>query len=430
MIYRKSILENGSLLIVVPTRSASLVSFMAIIRAGPRFDPQGKKGLAHFVEHMIFKGSKNYQTAKILTTKLEKSGIIMKGLTYYDTVRYWINTRREHWEKGVSILLDAIKNPLFTSKEVEKEKKIVLEERRNLIDNPDELIWEIWSKNFWQDSSLEGPYLGTEDTIARFTREDVFNFWFRNYLARNTVFIIAGDLSLNEIKRQIEHVTLDNKRYSTQTIIPETPQVRNSAMIYYKDLKNITVAYGVPTVPISHVDRVALEFLVDIFTGGWSSRFYQKIVEKGLAYSIEAYSTHLLDTGYFLIKFQTKPNNLYKTLSIINNELEKIKKGNLFREEIERAKEYFTTQLLLSTETVEAKIDWFALQDIFGRNKKLISPSQKCKAIQKLLPQDIVKITRRYFNPTRWFLSLIGPLSPKDIKKMFIKFDTIKEGRI
>jgi predicted Zn-dependent peptidase len=411
----KQKLENGSNLTVINLPDSLSVTLLALSRSGPRFDPENKDGLSHFVEHLVLDGSKKFPDKNETARILEKEGIITGAFSYQETNSYWMRGMGNSLPLMVHVLTEQIQNPLFRDEDIETEKEIVNDELRLLKDNPDSNIWEVWAKNIWQGTPLGRSYIGDNSTIESFTRIDVVNYFKDNYLASDTEVVACGDVLIDDL------VDLLNKRLNvgsedTVRMVSSIRVKREKPInICCQKTEGVTVAYGFLTTMLSGDDSVVLEIIENILGGGWGSLLRREVSQTGLTYSIESYNRNLSDTGYLMNLFTCEKNNLKKILILINNQLKLIKDGNLSQADMERAKGYLKGSIILNNEKSDDLANWFAYQKMFN-SQKVLTPLEKCERISKISNEEIVRVANRYFTDENWYLSAIGLIEEGDVE--------------
>lgn len=415
MKHERFILTNGVPLIVVPLSALSSGTLMILVRSGPRFDPPDKPGLSHFVEHLLFRGTKRYPSSFALSSELEKRGAFMQAFSYEEINKYWVKFPKEAKKKVVEILLDCLQYSIFPKKELEQEKEIVKEELRILKSNTESYIWEAWAQNVWQGTPLGKVYLGNEKSIASFTRRDVLDFVEKNYLGQNTVFVASGAVQGEETVKLLNNFLDGYQRKNKQRILLIASTRVQPVKIVKQELENVTCAYGFLTTELPSQEVHSLELISTILTGGWSSWLRQKVMHPGHTYSIASFARHLSDTGYFMIKFTTTKEKLNKVLAIVNQELISLKKGKFSNDELKGAKEYFAGQLIVNTESSEDFAHWYGEQAILNP-KEILDIEDKCQIIRRVSFEDIQKVAQKYFTSNNWHLSLIGNVKEREIK--------------
>lgn len=256
MSFQKSTLKNGSTLITVELPKSLSATFMIFSRSGPMFDPLGKTGLSHFVEHLFFKGTAKYPTSADLSRALEKYGAVSESFSYQETNTYWAKIPKDNLEVAVELLTQQLQYSLFRAEDIESEKEVVKEELSMVKSNPSSYIWELWSENIWSGNALGRIYTGSLADINSFTKDDVSNFIKHNYTSKNTVFVISGDIKLNEAKLLMDKHLMNYSNKSDQKM-PETIAIREDPIktdSYETD--TITAAYGFLTTNCSDPDSL------------------------------------------------------------------------------------------------------------------------------------------------------------------------------
>lgn len=415
MNFEKTNLKDGSTLIVVNVPKSLSITFKIFIRSGPRFDPKNRPGLSHFVEHLMFKGTKKYNNSEILSRTLESCGAMAEGFSYQETNIYTIKIPKNNLDIAIDILMEQVHNSLFRTKDIEKEKGVILEEFEMTKSNPSSYIWELWSENIWKNNALGRIYCGNPTDINSFNKKNITNFIKNNYLPQNTVYVISGDISSKKVKKIINNYLSPAPVNNIQKSI-ETKIIRNNPIkIENNNDSTITVNYGFLTDGAKNKDRHILELLEYLLGRGLGCRLNQKTTEKGLTYFTMAHTQFLSDTGYFLIDFTAQTKNINHILEIINRELTSIKNGHLSSKEITRAKEYYIGQLLINNETTDALANWYGHQAIIDLHK-ILSIAEKQKIMKNIKKTELVKVANKYFTKDNWYLSAIGPIKEKDIK--------------
>ncbi|MCX6726977.1 MAG: pitrilysin family protein [Candidatus Shapirobacteria bacterium] len=408
-------LKNGSNLTIIDLPDSLSLTLLALSRSGPRFDPNKKEGLSHFVEHLILDGSGKFRDKNETARILEKEGIITGAFSYQETNSYWMRGMKDSWPLMVRVLTEQIQNPLFRDEDVKTEKEIVKDELRLLIDNPDSNIWEIWAENVWQGTPLGRSFIGDSNIMESFTRIDVVNHFKNNYLASDTELVVCGDVSGGDLTDLLNKNLVKFDRSSPRAILPVVVKREKPINVCYQDTEGMTVAYGFLTTRMADDDVIVLEVIENILAGGWGSLLRREIFQTGLTYSIECYNRNLSDTGYLMNLFTCDKNNLNKIIQLINNQLKLIKDGNLNQIEIDRAKGFLSGSLILNNEKSDDLANWFGYQKMFN-SEKVLTPKEKCERVSKISNEAIVRVANKYFTDKNWYLSLIGQIEESEIK--------------
>ncbi len=412
---KKQLLNNGSLLITVNLPETLSTTIMAISLSGPAFDPPNKTGISHFIEHLLFKGNQKYKNNRILSKKLEKYGATSSAFSYQETNTYWIKIHKNYLTTGIDILTEQIQNPLFRKEDIEFEKKIIEEELSMVKSNPSLLIWELWAQTIWGDNQIGRIYTGEKKDIESINQKDILSFFNKNYTAKNTIFIVSGDINEIKIKNTLnQKLTNYSRQIKTQRQKIQISQKRPIRIIKQKT-DSLTAIYGFLTTNRFNNDSYVLELIEYLLGQGQGSYLNQNIANKGLTYSIFTSTKHLSNTGYFSVNFTSKKENLNQILRKINEQINIIKKGKVNKSDLERAKGYYIGQLAINNDTTDNISSFVGYQAIYN-SKKILSIEDKQKIINQITPEEITKIANKYLNKNKSFLSLIGSISEKDIK--------------
>ncbi len=422
MKYQKTLLTNGSSLVLLQMPSSSSVTVSAYIKAGYRFDPIGKPGLAHFVEHMLFTGTKKYPSHRDLALAIEKYGGFHMAFTWIDYQNHYIRFPREQFHLGVEILLETLFQPLIKKEEIEKEKEVVKKEiLRNLSDS-EKAVWNyVWLPLFFQGTVLSRSYSGTERDVEKLTQNDVIQYIHSHFHQNNIVYFIAGDVQLKEAEKimnaQLEKYLSEFKSIPLPVVKRKTIK-RVSVRMYPSDYVSLIVA--IPTVSIYSPDRHILEILRNILSRDFGASLPDKLRSHGgLIYTCSSYQDNLFDTGYLLFNTATARKNVTKVIQIILEEFQRIGRGEIDKEEIDNAKGNLIGRLLSNIETGSDYIDWYALQELYALNPVLHIQDQ-IGIYRSISKKDILACAKKYFLHDQIYIAAYGNLKQQEIEKLLL----------
>lgn len=423
MKYQKTLLTNDSSLVLLQMPSSSSVTISAYIKAGYRFDPIEKPGLAHFVEHMLFTGTKKYPSHRDLALAIEKYGGFHMAFTWIDYQNHYIRFPREQFRLGVEILLETLFQSLIQTEEVEKEKGTVKKEILRNMSDSEKAVWNyVWLPLFFQGTMFSQPYSGTEKDVEKFTRNDVIQFIHSRFHPNNIVYFVAGDVQLKEAE-EIMNTQLEKYSSEFKSIPPEAVKrktiKRVSVLMYPSDYVSLIVA--IPTVSIYSPDRHILEILRNILSRDFGASLPDKLRNRGgLIYTCSSYHDTLFDTGYFLFKTATWKKNVPKVIQIILKEFQRIGRGKIDEKEIDTAKGNLIGRLLSNMETGSDYIDWYALQELYGLNPVLHIQDQ-IGIYRNISRRDILVSARKYFSHDQIYIAAYGNITQQEIEKLLIR---------
>src|SRR5258708_12728074 len=321
----REVLPNGLLVLSEEMPHIRSISIGIWMRTGSRDEVAESNGISHFVEHMVFKGTKT-RAAQDIARQVDSIGGNMDAFTGKETICFNIKVLDEHLPIAIDILSDLVLNPTFDPKDIAREKGVILEEIKMDEDNPDYLIHEIFTQNFWKDHALGKPILGTKETVRSFEHERLFNFYRQRFVPNNMIISAAGNLNHRKF------VELIKARFAGLSSVPNgfhepapavTPRIitRNK-----KSLEQVQLCMGVASHPISHEKRYVSYVMNTVLGGGMSSRLFQKIrEEQGLVYSIYSDLNPYRDTGCFTVYAGTSLESTRKVVDSVLAEFRELK---------------------------------------------------------------------------------------------------------
>lgn len=412
-LFKKTILDTGTRVLTEKIPHVKSVAIGFSVGAGARDETKNISGISHFLEHLLFKGTKN-RTAKQISEAFDRLGGELNAFSAKESTCLYGRLLDEHIETGVEILADLVQNPILKEKDIDFEQKVILEELNLYEDTPDEKIHDLFVSSLWPDHPLGNPILGSKESIKGINAQLVRDFFKKRYLPSNIVVAVAGNVDherLNEIiDKNIEEK--DGKKLTRKEIKPET---NKTVKLYRKKTEQAHLCYGFPGLAARDNDRFALSILSHILGGGMSSRLYQEIREKrGLAYNIYSYYTLYAETGLFAIYAGTNPAKLGQVVKLICQELEMITANNVTNEELERAKGHIKGQLVLSLENTTYRMTQLAKSE-FDHSE--IMPLEKLiTRINMIDLEDIKRVAQNLIVPEKKMLVVIGPVKEEALE--------------
>ncbi len=405
--------ENGLSVLLEPIESVVSVSVGLWIRKGSRNERENQYGYAHFVEHMLFKGTEKY-SARELARKVDRVGGQHNAATNREYTCYYINVVSDHLELALEILSDMYYNSLFEQGEIEKERNVVVEEIRMYEDTPDEFIHDYFMEKMMEGHPLSHSILGTVDGILSTDREKLITFYDEQYVNENAILVIAGDLNSDHTKDLISKYFDRNRgkgivQGKTVSDIPANIPVEHID----RDLEQVHFCMGLPGLRRADEDRWPMYMLNTILGGSMSSRLFQNIREKeGISYSIYSFHSSYMDCGIFGIYCATLPEKYSYTLELIMKECRSMLKDSITREEFEDTKTYLKGNLALSLENNEVRMSQLARNEMtFGRN---FTFEEIVSTIDSVTMDQYVSVCERILNGREFSLISLGKLKKKE----------------
>lgn len=406
MIFQKTELPNGLRLITAPLPYTRSVCLSFFIGAGSRYERE--VGVAHFVEHLLFKGTQKRATAKELSQAIEGVGGILNGGTDKEMTLLWSKVARSHFYLALDVLSDMLLNPKFETQEVEKERQVIIDEINLHLDNPSHRVDMLIDELLWPGHPLGREVVGTKEMVSQINRNQLLEFFSQYYIPNNTVLSIAGNIKPDEVIKAIEEIFSSWQPRELPPFQPVEEQEGGPRFkLERKDIEQVHLCLGLRGVSYLHPDRFALDLLNILLGEGMSSRLFLEIREKkGLAYSIHSYTLYYRDTGCLIIGAGIDPKRLDSALHSILEELEKIKE-EVPEEEVSRAKEFAKGRLLLRMEDTRNVANWAGGQELLI--KKILSVDEVLSIIDSLTPSDLKRVAGQLFRKNKLFLAIVGP---------------------
>lgn len=416
---KKYKLKNGLTVLLEPADSVVSISAGLWIKAGSKHEKNNQKGYAHFLEHMLFKGTENY-TAREIAQIVDRVGGQHNAVTSREYTCYYINVMADYIESSLDLLADMYYRSLFDKEDIRKEKNVILEEISMYEDTPDEIIHDLFMECMLSKHPLGNPILGTSGTINKANRDKLTAFFNQFYRNDNCILAIAGKFKEKKVKSLIQKLfsaDLHSESYNYEDM-PVKPE-----RIYRKhvdrDLEQIHFCLGVDGLKKGDDDRWALFTLSTVLGGSVSSRLFQNIREKeGLCYSIYSFHSSYSDNGIFGIYCGTFPHNYKKVVNMILKECENLLRNGITEQELIDVKAYIKGNLALSLESTEVRMGQLARNEItYGRNytfKEIVAQ------IDKVTLDDFTGICSRLLNNKRFTLVSIGKLKDYDDRELLL----------
>ncbi len=401
---KKIKLENNVELIMDKFESVSSVSIGIWSKTGANYETEGINGISHYIEHMLFKGTKNRSPVEIVS-EVDKLGGQMNAFTGKEGTCFYIKCLGEHLFDCADVLVDMIENPLFDEKEMEREKKVVGEEIKMNFDDPMDLILDVTDEMVFGDSILGNNILGTMDTVNSFTKELVDEYYYNQY-TKDSVFIsIAGSFDEDAVIKYFSDKFKNLKKdKSVPKYIPYKYTPKKEC--FKKDIMQAHICFAKKGISAVEFDHYSLAIFNNLFGGSMSSRLFQNIREKrGLAYSVQSMSSYFRNDGYFKIYAGVNSDKIDETIEGIREELNKLNSGDISKEEIDSAREQLKSSYIFSLETVQGRMITNGRNNIQLDN--VLSQENVLHNLDSVTYDDINKIIKNFNNLDEYSLAII-----------------------
>ena len=405
---RRTVLPNGLILLTERMEHLRSVAMGVWIKSGSRCEPAETNGISHFVEHMLFKGTRS-RSAQHIAREMDSIGGNLDAFTGKETICFNVKSLAEHVPIALDVLADLVLNPVFDLPDIERERGVILEEIKIDEDNPDVLVHELFTQNFWKDHPLGKPILGTTATVGRLDQQSLFAYHSDRFHGGNIVFSAAGNLDHDQFA---EAVASKFSLLAGGETLHELPAPKASARIVLrnkKSLEQVQICLGVPAPPITDENRYATLILNTVLGGGMSSRLFQTIrEERGMAYSIYSDLSPLRDTGTLCVYAGTSAGKSLEVVDLILDEFRKLKQTLLHEEELSRAKDQLKGNILMGLESSNSRMANLARQEMYFR--QFYTAEEVILRICQVDAGQVQAMAQRLFDPERIAVTLLGRL--------------------
>jgi predicted Zn-dependent peptidase len=404
----RQVLPNGLTIISEEMKHLRSVSIGIWIKTGSRDEEAKSNGISHFIEHMVFKGTRN-RSAEAIARQVDSIGGNLDAFTAKECVCFNVKVLDEHLPIAFDVLSDLVLNPVFAAEDIVRERRVILEEIKMDEDNPDYLVHEIFTQNFWKDHPLGKPILGTKETVKAFEQPLVLDLYQRRFTPGNFIIAAAGNLNhkhfVDLVAKHFDQMKpASNGFHSAPPKIVPRITLRNK-----KSLEQVQICVGVPSHPIAHEKRFASYVLNTLLGGGMSSRLFQNIRERqGLAYAIYSDLSPYRDTGCLSVYAGTSRESAAKVVQSIVSEFKKLKAEPVPFEEVRRSKDQLKGSLMLSLESSTARMSNLARQDMYF--DRFYGMDELIEKIEAVTAEDLQEMANDFFQTDSIAVTVLGNL--------------------
>lgn len=417
---KQSKLKNGTRILLVPMDSTKAVTLLVLFPVGSRNEHAKINGSSHYIEHMMFKGTKKRPATIDISRELDSVGAEYNAFTGKDHTGYYIKTTSEHADLAVDMLRDMLFNSKFDEVEMDRERKVIIEEIHMYEDNPMMFVEELMEQLLYDGNTLGWRISGTREDMEKMTRRDVMEHHDLHYRPSKMIVVMAGNLPKNTIAllerkfgsvkepkkalpKPFPQFKLDDKKFNA-------PKLKFN----FKETEQIQLSIGLPAYSLEDPRLPALQLLGVILGGGMSSRLFVEVRERrGLCYFVRAGTNTYQDIGAFVIQSGLTRGRIEEAIKVIMSEMAKVKNKGVTEEELNRAKENIKGKTLLALEGSDEQADFYGKQELF--KKKVLSPEEKLARFFAVKRADIQKVAKDIFHTNRIRAAMIGPLKDEAV---------------
>ncbi len=413
----RKLLSNGLPVVVIeiPDSKSLITSFWT--KAGARFDPQGKAGMAHFMEHLLIKKTKSFPSDIKLAQALEKVGAFKNGSTSKDFMELNISSSSKDLELTTHILSEMVFNPFIDKKGFEAERKVILQEKARKESTPDDLVWEVFARIFYTGSPLTNSVLGDKKSLENITIDDAKEFWSNISTKNSNMLFVSGGVDTNKVLKLAEKYFGKKKLREDNDIPTFNYKVEKRIQIEKRILPRANMFLGFKIPGGKRYDEIyALLVLRGVLALGMSSRIYQRLrVKESLIYGTGSRVTRYFDSGTLAFMLASDKNNFPKMISVLCEEIVKLRENGITQKELELTKGFISGNTLSNVETSRDYEDWYALDELYWP-ENMDSPEERVVKIQKVTKKDVEDVARKYLTKDNWYLAVVGDINEKDLK--------------
>ncbi len=401
---------------MVPQSGAVSMTFMVFVKVGSRYEEREINGASHFIEHLMFKGTKRRRNSLAITKELDRYGAEYNAFTSKDLTAYYVKMDAAHTGLAIDMLHDMLFHSRFDKEEIDRERGVIVEEINMYEDNPASHMSDLLEQALFPDSSLGWNIAGPRETIRTISRESLVDYHKRYYIPSRLTLTLAG--KVDDAAWELLEKTFGSLKEpkipadASFAPCPLTDKPIHALAFQQKKIEQVQLGIAFYGLPHGHTQGPAMRLLSTILGGSMSSRLFMEVREKlGLCYSVSAGHYAFEDTGMFSISAGLDRTRLPEALAAIWKELEKMKKTLVSKEELRRAKDHMRGKWMLAFEDSANQADWYGRQLIF--QGKMISPEERLKAIDGVTAADIRALAKQLFDPARMGVSVVGPYKNK-----------------
>jgi len=421
--YEKTTLPNGVRVVTGPMTGVKSASLIFSYDIGSRAEPAPIAGVAHFLEHMLFKGTERRPDPMMISQEIEGVGGVLNAATGREGTSYWCKVPSTHYALAFDVMADILRNSVIDAAELDKERSVIVEEIRSTQDSPEELVHEAIDEVVWGDHPVGRSIAGSEETVGAIDREAMHGFWKRNYGPERLVVASGGDLTHAEAVALTERFfgDLEPSKDADGWERAEITQDASRVHLIERDTEQAHLCLSWPALPYSTERRYVQGTIEAILSSGMSSRLFQEIREKrGLVYSVYGYFRPYEDVGQGVIYAGTDLERVEETVAAAVEELRKLRDEPVPEEELRRTKELRKGRLLMGLEDSRSVASWLGSQEItYG---EIRTPEQVMEKIEAVTVEQVQELAREILRPERMSLAIVGPYDDPAVFEPLLQF--------
>jgi len=417
--YHKTVLDNGVRIVSEQLDHLRSVSLGIWVDAGSRDEEEAENGISHFIEHMIFKGTRNRNSLQI-AKELDAIGGLSNAFTGKENTCFHARVLGSHFGLVADIFSDIFLNSTFDPQDMDRERQVILQEISMVEDTPDDNIHVLFNRFFWSGHPVGMSILGTGETVSSLNRENILKYIKRYYVPEKILVAAAGDVDHQSVvsyfKPILESLTVGNSNPKRST-----PSTHPGISVHRKALEQVHICLGGEAPSLTDDSRYASAILNTILGGNMSSRLFQEIREnRGLAYAVFSFLSAYIDTGLLGVYVGTDLRNVNPVLSTIQKEVQKIKNGELTEQDLSAAKEHLIGGIYLASESSDGQMMRIAKNEL--NYDRYVDYEEIVSCLKRVTVDELVEISRRIFQEGKVSLTTLGPLEEDGLDRSNLGF--------
>jgi predicted Zn-dependent peptidase len=404
---QKTVLPSGLKIVTERIESVKSISAGIWVKTGSRDESDQLAGVTHFLEHMLFKGTEN-RSAYDIAQSMESVGGYLNAFTSTEYTCYFARCLDTKLDKALDVLSDMVRNSIFPEEELEKEKKVVLEEMKMYKDSPDDYVFELFSSQVFNNHPIGRPIIGFEETVSSFTRQNLFDYMAERYRPDNLLVAVAGHVDHDEVIRLVnELLPLEQNKPTVNKEQPLTPYETTQQEVS-KAIEQTHMVIGRRALNYDHPDKYLLLLANTVLGGGMSSRLHQNIREKyGYCYAIGTFNQSYTDSGLFGVYIGTDRSYVDHVRELITQEFNRIQNDKVGEKELSEAKAQLKGKLLLSQENTSNRMTRLAKSELYFN--RFVTLDELVENIDAVTAEDLVTFSQKFFDPAQYSETLLVP---------------------
>ncbi len=420
--YRRTTLDNGLRVVTETMPSTRSVAVSVYVGAGSRYETPEQAGMSHLLEHLLFKGTAKRPTPQEISELIEGVGGVMNAGTDRELTVYYAKVARAHFDRAADVLTDMVRHPLMANEELEKERKVVIEEIASTGDSPAQLVDVLLDATMWPGQPLGRDVAGTEESVAGLTRDGTVEYLRRQYVPNNIVISVAGAIEHDVVVDAVSSALGDWRPGTPSAWFPAVNGQHESRIaVQYKNTEQAHIEIAVPAISGRDPDRFALDLISVILGEGMSSRLFLELREKrAICYDVHSYAAHYLDTGSFAVYAAVDPKKTVEAVRALMGELGRLRADGVTEDELRKAKELSKGRLLLRMEDTRSVSGWLGGQEML--NGEIKTPDEVVALVEAVTMDDTRRVAKKVLDGDRLTMAVVGPFRSEKRFAPLLKF--------